>query len=64
MGKKHKQFVTEISKEFEQDYRVVNTVIGDPLLFTAGVFRDVNDLRPVRHRYWGVFSLRNGQIKT
>lgn len=64
MNNKHQQFVKEIAKEFDIDERVAYVIISSLFIFTAKVIRDVDDPRPIRHRYWGVFSLLKGKEKT
>lgn len=64
---KHDKIVKEIketTKEAQKlDIRVVDKICRSPFLFTANVFRDPNDTRPIMLRYLGKFVLRGTREK-
>lgn len=59
----HKNLIKKIAKNKEIDERVADLVATFHLLFTSRVMRDVNDERPIMHRYWGKYAIVKGRKK-
>ena len=52
------KLVSEISKEYKLDPRMVNDILRSPFLFTAKVMADDEDDRAIRLPFWGVYNLK------
>lgn len=63
VAKQHNVLVNEIAKEENMDKRVVDRICRSALTFTANVFRNPIDYRPIRWRYLGVFSVLKNKVK-
>lgn len=59
----HKKLVKRIAEILKIDIRVADAICRSSLEFTANVFRDKEDLRPIRHRYLGILAIIDGREK-
>lgn len=57
------KLIKKIAEELNIDKRVVNAICRHSCEFTAGVFRDSEDLRPIRWRYLGILAIMNNKKK-
>jgi hypothetical protein len=57
-NKEHDVLISKITDIVKIDKRVVDAICRSSLKFTADVLRNPDDIRPIRHRYFGVFAMR------
>ncbi len=57
------KLIKQIAEKLNMDKRVVNAICRHPYEFTASVFRDKEDLRPIRFRYLGILAIMNNKKK-
>ena len=57
------RLIKDIAKKYNKDPRVIKEIVFSPIKFTNRVVSDPFDLRPVRVRYFGVFTLKHKDAK-
>jgi len=57
--KQRDKIVKELAKKYNKDKRIIDQIVKSPFKFTNRVIRDISDDRPVRLRYFGVFTQKN-----
>ena len=57
--KQRDKVVKELAKKYNKDKRIIDQIVKSPFKFTNRVIRDISDDRPVRLRYFGVFTQKN-----
>ncbi len=57
------RFIRELAKKYNKDPRVVKEIVYSPLKFASRVVSDPVDMRPIRIRYFGVFTLKHKNAK-
>lgn len=50
------KIIKDLAKKHNLDSRIVKAIVYYPIKFTKDVFKDPVDMRPVRIRYFGVFT--------
>jgi len=53
-----KELIRDIAKEYGIDIRIVRQMVYYPFLFTRDKMAKDEDWRPIRHRYFGAFTLK------
>lgn len=59
----NKKLVERIARALKLDKRVTAAICRSSLEFTANVFRNKEDFRPIRHRYLGILAIIEGKEK-
>ena len=57
------RFIRELAKKYNKDPRVIKEIVYSPLKFASRVVSDPVDMRPIRIRYFGVFTLKHKDAK-
>ena len=57
------RFIRELAKKYNKDPRVIREIVYSPLKFATRVISDPADVRPIRIRYFGVFTLKHRDAK-
>jgi len=55
--------IIELAKKYNRDPRVIKEIAFSPIKFANRVISDPNDIRPIRVRYFGVFTLKHKEGK-
>lgn len=57
------RLIRKLAKKYNKDPRIIREVVYSPLKFTSRIVSDPVDMRPVRIRYFGVFTLKHKSAK-
>jgi len=57
------RLIRELAKKYNKDPRVIKEVVYSPFKFASRTISDPVDVRPIRIRYFGVFTLKHKDAK-
>jgi hypothetical protein len=57
------RLIRKLAKKYDKDPRIIKELVYSPLKFTSRIVSDPVDMRPVRIRYFGVFTLKHKDAK-
>jgi len=57
------RLIRKLAKQFKKDPRVIREIVYSPLKFASRKISDPLDMRPIRVRYFGVFTLKHKNAK-
>ena len=55
--------ILNLAKKYNKDPRVIKEVVYSPIKFANRIVSDPVDIRPIRVRYFGVFTLKHLEAK-
>ena len=57
------RLIRKLAKKYNKDPRIIKELVYSPLKFTSRIVSDPVDMRSVRVRYFGVFTLKHKNAK-